>query len=133
MKAILVSWTRFGLRGRLFLAFGVVAGLTVLASGNAIVSYDRIGHALFVVTERSMPDIARTTKVVKAAADVTAAAPSLLAASDQAGRDAATKALADRARGSDPQHRRAQRRRCGKARQRPAIASSKISAASPMR
>ncbi len=94
MKSMLMSWTRLGLRGRLFLAFGVVAGLTVLASGNAIVSYDRIGNALSVVTERSMPDLARTTKVVKAAADVTAAAPSLLAATDQAGRDAATKALA---------------------------------------
>jgi methyl-accepting chemotaxis protein len=94
MKAILASWTRFGLRGRLFLAFGVVAGLTVLASGSAIFSYDRIGHALFVVTERSMPDIARTSKVVKAAAEVTAAAPNLLAAMDQAARDEATTALA---------------------------------------
>jgi methyl-accepting chemotaxis protein len=94
MKAILASWTRFGLRGRLFLAFGVVAGLTVLASGSAIFSYDRIGHALFVVTERSMPDIARTSKVVKAAAEVTAAAPNLLAAMDQAARDEATSALA---------------------------------------
>jgi methyl-accepting chemotaxis protein len=94
MKAVLGSWTRFGLRGRLFLAFGVVAGLTVLASGNAILSYDRIGNALTVVTERSMPDIARTTKVVKAAAEVTAAAPNLLAAMDQTGRDEATKALA---------------------------------------
>ena len=94
MKAVLGSWARFGLRGRLFLAFGVVAGLTVLASGNAILSYDRIGNALSVVTERSMPDIARTSKVVKAAAEVTAAAPNLLAAMDQAGRDEATKALA---------------------------------------
>jgi methyl-accepting chemotaxis protein len=83
-----------GLRGRLFLAFGVVAGLTVLASGSAIFSYDRIGQALFVVTERSMPDLARTSKVVKEAADVTAAAPNLLAAMDQSARDEATKALA---------------------------------------
>jgi methyl-accepting chemotaxis protein len=94
MKAVLASWARLGLRGRLFLAFGVVAGLTVLASGNAILSYDRIGRSLIVVTEQSMPDIARTTKVVKAAAEVTAAAPNLLAAIDQAGRDEATKALA---------------------------------------
>jgi methyl-accepting chemotaxis protein len=94
MKAVLASWARFGLRGRLFLAFGVVAGLTVLASASAIISYDRIGSALFVVTERSMPDIARTSKVVKAAAEVTAAAPNLLAAMDQAARDEATKAVA---------------------------------------
>ncbi len=94
MKALLASWARFGLRGRLFLAFGVVAGLTVLASASAIISYDRIGSALFVVTERSMPDIARTSKVVKAAAEVTAAAPNLLAAMDQAARDEAIKAVA---------------------------------------
>jgi methyl-accepting chemotaxis protein len=94
MKAVLASWARFGLRGRLFLAFGVVAGLTVLASGSAIVSYDRIGDSLLVVTDQSMPDIARTSKVVKAAAEVTAAAPTLLAAIDQAGRDEAAKALA---------------------------------------
>jgi methyl-accepting chemotaxis protein len=94
MKAALSWWARFGLRGRLFLAFGVVAGLTVLASASAIISYDRIDNALFVVTERSMPDLARTSKVVKAAADVMAAAPSLLAAMDQASRDEATRAVA---------------------------------------
>ena len=30
------SWYHLGLRGRLFMAFGVVAALTVLASGSAI-------------------------------------------------------------------------------------------------
>ena len=94
MKAALSSWTRLGLRGRLFLAFGVVAGLTVLASVSAIYSYDRIGYALFVVTEKSLPDIARTAKVVKAEGDVATAAPSLLAATDAAGREEASKALA---------------------------------------
>ena len=94
MKAALSSWTRLGLRGRLFLAFGVVAGLTVFASVSAIYSYDRIGHALFVVTEKSLPDIARTAKVVKAEGDLAAAAPTLLAATDAAGRDEASKALA---------------------------------------
>jgi len=94
MKAAMSSWTRLGLRGRLFLAFGVVAGLTVLASVSAIYSYDRIGHALFVVTEKSLPDIAKTAKVVKAEGDVAAAAPSLLAAIDAAGREEASKSLA---------------------------------------
>ena len=94
MKAVMSSWTRLGLRGRLFLAFGVVAGLTVLASVSAIYSYDRIGHALFVVTEKSLPDIAKTARVVKAEGDVAAAAPSLLAAIDATGREEASKALA---------------------------------------
>ncbi|MFZ5733835.1 MAG: methyl-accepting chemotaxis protein [Pseudomonadota bacterium] len=93
MKAATMSWARLGLRGRLFLAFGVVAGLTVLASVSAIYSYGRIGHALFVVTEKSLPDIARTAKVVKAEGDVASAAPSLLAATDAAGREEASKAL----------------------------------------
>ncbi len=94
MKAAMLSWGRLGLRGRLFLAFGAVAGLTVLASISAIYSYDRIGYALFVVTEKSLPDIARTAKVVKAEGDVAAAAPSLLAATDAAGRAEASKSLA---------------------------------------
>jgi hypothetical protein len=40
------SWYRLGLRGRLFMAFGIVAALTVLASASAIVTYDSLGRSL---------------------------------------------------------------------------------------
>jgi methyl-accepting chemotaxis protein len=89
-----MSWIRLGLRGRLFTAFGVVAALTVLASGSAIVSYGNLGQSLGAIADKSLPEIARASKVVKAAGEVTAAAPRLLAATDPAEREQALKNLA---------------------------------------
>ena len=88
-----MSWYRLGLRGRLFLAFGVVAALTVLASGSAIISYDSLGRSLGAIAQKSLPEITRASEVVRAAGDVAAAAPRLLAATDQAERDHASKIL----------------------------------------
>ena len=88
-----MSWYRLGLRGRLFMAFGVVAALTVLASGSAIISYDSLGRSLGAISEKSLPEITRASEVVRAAGDVAAAAPRLLAATDQAERDHASKIL----------------------------------------
>ncbi len=87
------SWYHLGLRGRLFLAFGVVAALTVLASGSAIISYDSLGHSLGAIAERSLPEITLASKVVRAAGEVGAAAPRLLAAKDAAEREQASKLL----------------------------------------
>jgi methyl-accepting chemotaxis protein len=88
-----MSWYHLGLRGRLFTAFGVVAALTVLASGSAIISYDNLGHSLGAIAEKSLPEITRTSRVVKAAGEVAAAAPRLLAATDPAEREHALKVL----------------------------------------
>ena len=88
------SWYRLGLRGRLFLAFGVVAALTVLASGSAIVSSDSLGRSLRAIAETSLPEITRASSVVRAAGEVAAAAPRLLAARDSAEREHALKGLA---------------------------------------
>ena len=87
------SWYHLGLRGRLFSAFGVVAALTVLASGSAIISYDSLGHSLGAIAERSLPEITLASKVVRTAGDVGAAAPRLLAAKDAAEREQASKLL----------------------------------------
>ena len=88
------SWYRLGLRGRLFMAFGVVAALTVLASGSAIISYDSLGRSLGAIAEKSLPGVIRTSEVARAAGDVAAAAPRLLAATDPAEREHASKVLA---------------------------------------
>ena len=88
-----MSWYHLGLRGRLFTAFGVVAALTVLASSSAIISYDNLGHSLGAIAEKSLPEITRTSRVVKAAGEVAAAAPRLLAAPDPAEREHALKVL----------------------------------------
>ena len=89
-----MSWYHLGLRGRLFTAFGVVAALTVLASSSAIISYDNLGHSLGAIAEKSLPEITRTSRVVKAAGEVAAAAPRLLAATDPTERDRALTVLA---------------------------------------
>src|SRR5438045_2298003 len=88
-----MSWYHLGLRGRLFTAFGVVAALTVLASGSAIISYDSLGRSLGAIAEKSLPEITRTSRVVRAAGEVAAAAPRLLAATDAAEREQAFKVL----------------------------------------
>jgi methyl-accepting chemotaxis protein len=86
-------WYHLGLRGRLFTAFGVVAALTVLASSSAIISYDNLGHSLGAIAEKSLPEITRASGVVRAAGEVAAAAPRLLAAADTAEREHALKVL----------------------------------------
>ena len=88
-----MSWYHLGLRGRLFIAFGVVAALTVLASSSAIISYGSLARSLGAVAERSLPEITRASEVVRAAGEFAAAAPRLLAATDPAEREHAVKGL----------------------------------------
>jgi methyl-accepting chemotaxis protein len=88
-----MSWYHLGLRGRLFTAFGVVAALTVLASSSAIISYDNLGRSLGAIADKSLPEITRASRVVRAAGEVAAAAPRLLAAADPAEREGALKVL----------------------------------------
>src|SRR5690348_7089688 len=90
-KKSLAPWRRLGLRGRLFAAFGAVAATTVLASGTAIVSYDRLGHSLELVTGTSLQHVTRASNIAQSAADVVASAQALLAAATT---DERTRALA---------------------------------------
>ena len=76
-----MSWHGLGLRGRLFAAFGAVAAITVLASANAFVSYDRLGRSLEIVTGTSLSHVTRASNIATAAADVVGQAQALLAAS----------------------------------------------------
>ncbi len=93
MKTSIVSrWSRLGLRGRLFAAFGVVAATTVLASGNALLSYDRLGRSLKAVTVTSMAHMSRAADVAKAADDAVTAAQALRAARTDADRTRAQEA-----------------------------------------
>jgi methyl-accepting chemotaxis protein len=86
-------WRRFGLRGRLFAAFGAVAVTTVLASSTALVSYDRLGQSLQVITGTSVPRLTHAADIAQAADEVVAAARSLLAASNPVDRAAALDAI----------------------------------------
>jgi len=93
MGAATTPRLQVGLRGRLFMAFGLVAALTVIASINSIVSYNSLQSSLGVIADTSLPEITRSSHVIKAAGDVGAAAPSLLAAASNSEREQAAKAL----------------------------------------
>ena len=84
---------RLGLRGRLFAAFGAVAVTTVLASGNALISYDGLGRSLGVVTGTTLRQVAGSARIAKEAAEVVAAGQALLVAGDAAERERALRAL----------------------------------------
>jgi methyl-accepting chemotaxis protein len=84
---------RFGLRARLFAAFGAVAATTVLASGTALLSYDRLGQSLQVVTGTSVPRLTRAADIAQGANEVVAAAQSLLAAKGDEDRAVALDAI----------------------------------------
>ncbi len=91
-KSAVSLWRRLGLRGRLFTAFGAVAATTLLASGNALISYDRLGRSLEAVTETSMAHMVRAADVAKVADDVVTAAQALRAARTDADRTHAQEA-----------------------------------------
>jgi methyl-accepting chemotaxis protein len=91
-KSAVSLWRRLGLRGRLFAAFSAVAVTTLLASGNALISYDRLGRSLEAVTETSMAHMARAADVTKTADDAVTAAQALRAAKTDADRTHAQQA-----------------------------------------
>jgi methyl-accepting chemotaxis protein len=83
----------FGIRTHLFLAFGAVAALTVLASVVAFLSYNRVGDTLAAITERNMPAMSLALTLARESAEITATAPTLAAAADKKAHDAATAML----------------------------------------
>src|SRR3984957_13202881 len=88
------AWVhRFGLRARLFAAFGAVAVTTVLASGTALLSYDRLGQSLRAVTGTSLPRLTRAADLAQAANEGGGAAQALLAANGAAERAGALDAI----------------------------------------
>jgi len=91
----------FGIRGKLFLAFGAVAGLTVMACAVAMVSYNDVGMTLRGITEANLPAMSLSLRLAKSSAQVAAAAPAVLAAADLAQRGAAAAALAASQRSLD--------------------------------
>jgi len=84
-----------GIKGRLFLAFGLVAALTVLASMVAFLSYDRVGGRLLDISERNIPAMTISLTLARESAEITATAPALASAPDKKSHDAAVATLGD--------------------------------------
>jgi methyl-accepting chemotaxis protein len=83
----------FGLRAKLFFAFGAVAGLTVLASAIAFVSYADVGRALGAITGESLPAMSASVRLAKSSAEIASIAPALAAAQNLEDRDTTMTAL----------------------------------------
>ncbi|HUJ99386.1 MAG TPA: methyl-accepting chemotaxis protein [Stellaceae bacterium] len=77
-----------GLRTKLFVAFGAVAGLTVLASAIAFVSYDEVGRALGGIAGENLPAMTASVRLARSSAEIVSIAPALLAAHDMKEHDA---------------------------------------------
>jgi phosphoglycerate-specific signal transduction histidine kinase len=78
-----------GIKAKLFLAFAGVAGLTLIGSAVALMSYGRVDGAFERVTGDGLPAITQSLQLAREAAEVTALAPVLLAADSQAALGAA--------------------------------------------
>ncbi len=87
------AYSRLGLGGKLFLAFGIVGMLTVVASAVAVVSYQSVGQTLDGITGNSLPALNLSVKLAQSSTELVSAAPTLLAAQTSAEREAAVEAL----------------------------------------
>ena len=87
---------RFGIKSRLFLAFGSVAALTILACGIAWFAFNGVDRAFQAATERSVPAMTEALRLQAEAAAVAATAPQLAAASSDAQRQSVVGTLEER-------------------------------------
>ena len=76
-----------GIRGRLFLAFGAVAAMTMAASVIGWMSYARLGDGLERVVRTNIPAMRLVTELAEKGAAITGMAPALAVAGDESERD----------------------------------------------
>jgi len=81
------------IRGKLILAFGAIAAMTVLASLIGELSYQSIAQMMARITNENLPAMSLSSRLSKTSAEIVAAAPLLLAASDDAQTEAVQRTL----------------------------------------
>ena len=74
------------IRARLYLAFGVAAGMTVIGSLSALFAFATIGKTLNAIVFRSMPATVESIRLSEETGDLVAFAPRLMAANDESHR-----------------------------------------------
>ncbi|BBB24699.1 ATP-binding protein [Amphritea japonica] len=77
---------RLGIRGRLFLAFGALSALTLLASIVSWASYNRLGDELNHVVEGNIHTLSLMTDLKERGTKITLTAPTLLAVKGESSR-----------------------------------------------
>jgi methyl-accepting chemotaxis protein len=84
---------QFGIKTRLFFAFGAVAGTTVVASVAAWLLFEQIGGLMNSVATRNIPEVIATLELATDTQAVVASAPNLLNADTQERRQQQVKSL----------------------------------------
>ncbi len=84
---------RLGIRGRFFIAFGVLCALTLLTSIVSWVSYNRLGDELSQVVEVNIQTLSLMADLKERGTKITLLAPTLLAAKDDQSRQRIWKEL----------------------------------------
>jgi methyl-accepting chemotaxis protein len=92
-QTIALSRHGFGIRSKLFAAFGAVAGLTVLASSVAVLSYEDMGRTLDGIAGKNLPAMSQSLRLAKSSAEIVSIAPALFNANDLKERQTALTAL----------------------------------------
>ncbi len=85
--------TRFGIAGRLFLAFVCIAGLSLVSGAVGWWTLRTIGEAQTSIVERAMPAVADARQVAEISNEIIARAPLLISATDQTIREEEAHAL----------------------------------------
>lgn len=86
-----------GIRGKLFLAFCAMAGLTVFAGGVAWYAFQDISNSVHRITAKSVPSMSTSLQLAEKSAEISATAPALVASTDQESRRAVERLLRERA------------------------------------
>ncbi|WP_202334242.1 MULTISPECIES: adenylate/guanylate cyclase domain-containing protein [unclassified Mesorhizobium] len=86
---------RFGIRGRLLLAFFGISILAVLATAAALYAFFEVGSAVERITKSRVPAALSSLELSRQAERVTATAPSILAATSKARHDEIRAVVAD--------------------------------------
>jgi class 3 adenylate cyclase/HAMP domain-containing protein len=74
---------RFGIKARLFLAFGLLAALTAIASAVAWWVFSDIDRSVVRVTHESVPSMVTSLHLAEVSAEIAATAPSIMASNSQ--------------------------------------------------
>ncbi len=79
----MTSRTRIGIRARLFLAFGTVAAMTMIATVTAWLAFSNLSDSLGRVANVHVPAMTLATQLAETGGAIIATAPTLIAAADQ--------------------------------------------------
>src|ERR1043165_2660956 len=71
---------RLGIRARLFLAFGAIAGTTVVASVAACLMFSQVGELLRKVADHNIPEVIASLELSAQTEGLAGSAPALLGA-----------------------------------------------------